>query len=413
VGETLAALRRTLEMVPSPLPDRPGLLVRDPFRYSEIVLIIPPAVVPCLAFFNGRYEEAQVREALTGLTADARIGEFLGHLRSTLSGAGFLEDDVFERMRDERHRDFAGAGRRAAVHAGSAYPAAAEPLREAMAQYMDGAPAAPGGPAGGRLMGIAAPHVSPEGGWQSYRAAYAALSPADESRTFVILGTSHYGEPERFGLTRKPFLTPFGETAVDTDLVDELVRGAGPGAVVEDYCHSVEHSIEFQVVFLQHLFGSRIRIVPILCGPFARSTLGAGRPEDDPGVGRFLGALGDLAAREGGRLLWVLGVDMAHVGRRYGDGRSARVGDEAMARVEARDRGRIESLAAGRAADFWALVQEKRDDLRWCGASPLYTFLHAVRPPGGELLRYEQWNIDEHSVVSFAGMAFREQPGGS
>ena len=28
-----------------------------------------------------------------------------------------------------------------------------------------------------------------------------------------------------------------------------------------------------------------------------------------------------------------------------------------------------------------------------------------------ELLRYEQWNIDEASVVSFAGLAFPKQPG--
>jgi AmmeMemoRadiSam system protein B len=419
VGGTLAALRPNLEMVPSPLPDRPGLLLRDPFRYSEIVLVIPPPVVPCLAFFNGRYEESQVGEALMGLTADPRVGEFLAQLRATLSSAGFLEDEVFERMRDERQRDFAGAPRRAAVHAGSAYPAAADPLREAMAQYMDGtaagqADAVPAkGPAAGRLVGLAAPHVSPEGGWRSYRAAYAALHPADADRTFVILGTSHYGEPERFGLTRKPFLTPFGETAIDTDLVDELAEGGGPGVVLEDYCHSVEHSIEFQVVFLQHLYGPRVRIVPVLCGPFARSTAEPGRPEDDEGVRRFLGTLAEVAAREGGRVLWVLGVDMAHVGRRYGDGRSARVGDAAMGRVEARDRGRIDRIAAGSADGFWDLVQEKRDDLRWCGASPLYTFLHAVRPARGELLRYEQWNIDEHSVVSFAGMAFRERPGPS
>jgi AmmeMemoRadiSam system protein B len=414
VAGTLAALRRTLEMVPSPLPDRPGLLLRDPFRYSETMLVIPPAVVPCLAFFNGRYAEGQVKEALMGLTADPRIGEFLGHLRETLSGAGFLEDEAFARMRDERHREFAGAPRRAAVHAGSAYPASAGPLRQAMAQYMDGsAPPAGAAPAGGGLIGIAAPHVSPEGGWRSYRAAYAALTPADGVRTFVILGTSHYGEPERFGLTRKPFLTPLGETAIDTGLVDELVEGGGPAVVLEDYCHSVEHSIEFQVVFLQHLFGPGIRIVPVLCGPFARSAVAGGRPEDDDGVRRFLGALSEVAAREGGRLLWVLGVDMAHVGRRYGDGHSARVGDEAMARVEARDRDRIEHIARGSAPGFWSLVQEGGDDLRWCGASPVYTFLHAVRPARGELLRYEQWNIDETSVVSFAGMAFREQPGGS
>jgi AmmeMemoRadiSam system protein B len=415
VGGTLAALRRNLEMVPSPLPDRPGLLVRDPFRYSEIVLVIPPPVVPCLAFFNGRYAEAQVREALMRLTADPRVGEFLSHLHATLSGAGFLEDEAFERMRAERHRDFAGAARRAAVHAGSAYPASAGPLREAVAEYMDGAAAGAqaSSPAAGRLIGIAAPHVSPEGGWRSYRAAYAGLAPADAGRTFVILGTSHYGEPERFGLTRKPFLTPYGESAIDTDLVDELVGGGGAGVVVEDYCHAVEHSIEFQVVFLQHLFGPGVRIVPVLCGAFARSTAGPGRPEDDEGVRRFLGTLGEMAAREGDRLCFVLGVDMAHVGRRYGDEDSARVGDEAMARVEARDRARIDRIAAGSPAGFWDLVQEGRDDLRWCGASPIYTFLHAVRPGRGDLLLYEQWNIDEHSVVSFAGLAFPERAGRS
>ena len=411
VDDTLAALRRNLERVPSPLPDRPGLLLRDPFRYSEVVLVIPPPVVPCLAFFNGRYAEPEVRQALIGLTADPRVGEFLAQLRATLSGAGFLEDAVFERMRDERHRDFAGAARRAAVHAGSAYPASAEPLREAMAEYMNGAAAVPAdaSPAAGRLIGIAAPHVSPEGGWRSYRAAYSALEPADGDRTFVILGTSHYGEPERFGLTRKPFLTPFGETGIDSALVDELIEGGGDGVVLEDYCHAVEHSIEFQVVFLQHLFGPGIRIVPVLCGPFARSTLGPGRPEDDQGVRRFLGTLGEVAAREGGRLLWVLGVDMAHVGRRYGDDRSARVSEAAMVRVEARDRARIDRIAEGSAADFWSLVQQGRDDLRWCGASPFYTFLHAVRPARGDLLLYEQWNIDEHSVVSFAGLTFRER----
>jgi hypothetical protein len=412
VGDVLAALRSNLDLLPSPVPDRPGLLLRDPFRYSDVVLIIPPAIVPCLAFFNGRYAEADVRKALTSLTEDERVGEFLGHLRETLSGAGFLEDGVFERLRDERRREFAGAARRDAVHAGSAYPASAEPLRQTLTGYMDGAGGGAGsdGPA---LIGIAAPHVSPEGGWQSYRAAYAALRRADAHRTFVILGTSHYGEPERFGLTRKPFLTPFGEAAVDTGLVGELLRAGGAAAVEEDYCHFVEHSIEFQVVFLQHLFGPAIRIVPILCGPFARSTLGPGRPEDDEGVRRFLGALGEIAAREGDRLLWVLGVDMAHVGRRYGDGRSARVGDAAMAGVEAQDRRRIDRVLAGAAGDFWALVQEKRDELRWCGASPLYAFLHAVGPRAGELLRYEQWNIDETSVVTFAGLVFPKQAAGS
>jgi len=175
---------------------------------------------------------------------------------------------------------------------------------------------------------------------------------------------------------------------------------------MEDYCHAVEHSIEFQVVFLQHVLGPGVRIVPALCGPFAAATGGRRRPEDDPGVARFIDGLAEVAEREGDRLLWVLGVDMAHVGRRYGDATAARAGAGPLVEVEARDRERCEAMGQGDAGAFWDLLRAGGDDLRWCGASPLYTFLKAVPGLRGELLRYEQWNIDEESVVSFAGLAF-------
>ena len=105
------------------------------------------------------------------------------------------------------------------------------------------------------LVGIAAPHVSPFGGWQSYQAAYQVMGPSYRDRTFVVLGTSHYGQPERFGLTRKAYVTPIGESRVDMALVDWLAEHGGPAVTMEDYCHSVEHSIEFQVLFLQYLYG--------------------------------------------------------------------------------------------------------------------------------------------------------------
>jgi predicted class III extradiol MEMO1 family dioxygenase len=112
--------------------------------------------------------------------------------------------------------------------------------------------------------------------------------------------------------------------------------------------------------------------------------------------------------REAGRLFWVLGIDMAHIGRRYGDSFIARADEGQMIEVSARDRKRIDSVNRGDADEFWDLVQQQRDDLKWCGSSPLYTFLKAVPQARGELLRYEQWNIDEQSVVSFAGMSFTE-----
>jgi predicted class III extradiol MEMO1 family dioxygenase len=368
--------------------DRPGLLVRDPFRFAESVLIIPSALVPCLAFFNGRYERGQVAEALVRLSGDIRMGQVIDHLLDTLSEAGFLEDDVFAGLKDERLRAFTAAESRAAAHAGTAYPVEAGALRQVMARYVEDPDAA--GPAAearaqaptteGTLIGIAAPHVSPEGGWRSYQAAYRALGPEAAERTFVVLGTSHYGEPEAFGLTRKPFLTPYGQATVDTRLVDELVERGGPA----------------------------VRLLPVLCGPYARSIREGGLPEDDPGVARFTDALGEVAAREGRRLMWVLGVDMAHMGRRYGDPFAARAEEGVMLEVAERDRERFERIAAGDAVGFWRLVQEKADELKWCGAAPLYTFLKAVAPTRARVDRYEQWNIDEGSVVTFAALAFRD-----
>jgi AmmeMemoRadiSam system protein B len=392
--------------MPSPLPEHPGLLVRDPLRFTDATLVIPPPIVPLLALFDGRHDELDLAAAVVRATGELQVQGLVRQLVDTLSAAGVLQDAVFERMREERSAAFARSPRREASHAGSAYPDEPDALADTLRRYLDGAsPDRAPAPGSDGLIGIAAPHVSPEGGWRCYREAYGALARAPRPRAVVVLGTSHYGEPERFGLTRKPFRTPLGETPVDVALVDLLEAEGGSAVKAEDYCHAVEHSIEFQVVFLQHLLGPGVPIVPVLCGPFARAASG-GAPEDDPGVARFLGALAALGARHGRQLLWVLGVDLAHVGRRYGDPVAARADRAEMVGVAGRDQARLARVAAGDAAGFWELVREGGDDLRWCGSSPLYAFLRAAAPVRGEVLRYEQWNIDRDSVVSFAGLSF-------
>ncbi|MDQ6759841.1 MAG: AmmeMemoRadiSam system protein B [Acidobacteriota bacterium] len=400
----LPRLRLSLDFVPSPDADQPGLLIRDPYQFTGTILIIPPPLVPCLACFDGEQTELDLRSSLVQATGQIQVGDMEKHLVETLSSAGFLEDDVFDHIRDARIRDFAEVPRREPSHAGSAYPDAPAETTAMLSGYMQERPAY----SEQSLFGIAAPHVSPSGGAASYRDAYAALTPEYRDRTFVILGTSHYGEPDCFGLTRKPFVTPLGEAITDTALVDRLERDA-PGAVrMEDYCHAIEHSIEFQVLFLQHVYGPKVKILPILCGSFAHSIYRGGKPEDNDHVRRFLDSLGEMGAREKERLFWVLGIDMAHMGRRYGDEFMARADQAEMSAVADRDRKRIDRINAGDTYGFWDLVQENQDDLKWCGSSPLYTFLKAVPNATGKLRRYQQWNIDEQSVVSFAAMTFHE-----
>ena len=405
MSQPLARLRLNLDFMPSPVPEQPGLLIRDPYHFSDAMLIVPPALVECLGCFDGSHTELDLRAALVRATGELEVSAIALSLAGTLSQTGFLEDETFERMRSARLREFAGQPERAASHAGSAYPADPAALRQTMEGYMDGGGA--GAPADGDVFAIAAPHVSPEGGWQSYRAAYAMLRPEHRERTFVILATSHYGAPERFGLTRKTFRTPLGDAPADTRLVDWLAARGGSAVEMEDYCHSFEHTVELQVLFLQHVLGPDVRILPVLCGPYAKSLIHGGNPEDDDGVKRFLEALGELREREGSRLFWILGVDMAHMGSRYQDRFAAVAGRGVMSEVGERDRERMSRINASDAAGFWELVRPNRDDLKWCGSSPFYTFLKAAPGARGELLKYEQWNIDERSVVSFAGMAFR------
>jgi MEMO1 family protein len=394
----LPKLRRDLDIMLSPVADRPGLLIRDCFQYSDATLIIPPVLIPGLLLFDGMRTNLDLQAELTRL-GGPEIGGAANHLIEALSQAGFLEDETYSTLKQGRLLAFAESPVRQAVHAGSAYPPEVGPLRELMQRYLDGAASTRKG-----IMGIAAPHVSPQGGWQSYRAAYQELTPDLRDRTFVVLGTSHYGQPDKFGLTRKPFVTPFGTTGIDQALVAELAPQ--PAALVEDYCHAIEHSIEFQVVFLQAIYGADVRILPLLCGSFGRSMHAGGFPEDDEHVERFLGALGEIAEREKERLFWVLGVDMAHMGTRYGDKFAAHADRDEMTRVKERDMLRIERVNASDARGFWDLVKENQDDLKWCGASPLYTFLKAVPQARGTLHRYQQWNIDEKSVVTFAGISF-------
>jgi hypothetical protein len=402
VSEALPRLRLNLDFFPSPEPSRPGLFIRDPYHYSDATLLIPPPLVQVLECFDGMQSVLDLRSELVRITGEIQVGEIEKHLFDALNDAGFLENERYRELKAHREAEFGAELERTAIFAGAAYPEDRVSLKDLLMARI-GKPEADGA-----AVAIAAPHASPEGAWDTYRAAYRSLPAEEEAkdRTFVILGTSHYGAPDRFGLTRKSFTTPFGQAQTNTALVDELARKAGEAIRMEDYCHAVEHSIEFQIVFLQHIYGPGVKILPILCGPFVKSIFDSGMPEENDGLSRFFDALGNIAGREGKRLFWVLGIDMAHIGRRYGDPIQARANAGEMLSVAQRDRERIGRIEEGDMRGYWSLVQNNHDDLKWCGASPLYTFLKAMPDVRGKLLDYHQWQIDPHSVVSFGALQF-------
>lgn len=404
MSEALPRLRFNLDFLPSADSQKPGLYIRDPYHYSEASLLVPPPLVAALECFDGEQTAVDLRAELVRITGEIQVGDLEKHLFDSLNEAGFLENERYQELKGQREAQFALEPTREAEFAGSAYP---ENRRELLHLLDEKVGASTGSDP---IMGIAAPHASPDGGWDTYRAAYSALPATDHmaERTFVVLGTSHYGAPEHFGLTRKQFVTPFGTAQTATSLVDELAAAA-PGCIrMEDYCHAVEHSIEFQIVFLQHLFGPAIKVLPILCGPFVRSVYEGSLPEENDAVARFFDALGEIGARQANDLFWVLGVDMAHMGQRYGDSLRASANLGEMLAIENRDRARIEQINAGNLLGYWSQVQENHDDLKWCGAAPFYTFLKTNPGVRGKLLNYQQWQIDPASVVTFGALGFQK-----
>ncbi len=409
MNQKLPRLRADIDVMPSPIAEQPGLLIRDPFRYSDKVLVFPPEWVGLLACLDGGHSELDAQAVLASLSGGGRVTrEDVREMVGLLNEAGFLDTDRFAALKRDSHDSFRAAPVREASHAGSAYPATKRELTETFAGYLREVPSR----AEARPFAVAAPHVSPEGGVASYRAAYELdWSTEEETPTFVILGTSHYGMPERFGVTKKPFRTPLGTVPVDTSALEFLTERASDSLLEEDFCHKTEHSIELQVVFLQYRLARPFRIVPILCGPFVDSLTGGKPPESVESNRRMFEALGELTEQRP-ELRFVLGVDMAHMGIRYGHERPVRADEGDMLEVRARDEARIARICDFDARGFFELVHHGADGLNWCGYSPLYTFLRSLEPvPSlkdlkGELRHYGQWNIDEGSVVSFAAIHF-------
>jgi predicted class III extradiol MEMO1 family dioxygenase len=155
--------------------------------------------------------------------------------------------------------------------------------------------------------------------------------------------------------------------------------------------------------------GERLRAVPILCGGLSRSLHAGLLPEWDDNVRRFFDALKETTAERGDELIFLLGIDLAHIGRRYGDSEAAIAEQGPLAQVRELDEQRLAQIAMGSLEGYYDLVLPTQDDLRWCGHGPLYTFLASMNGLyDGRVLSYEQWNIDPESVVSFTGMEFRQ-----
>ncbi len=169
-----------------------------------------------------------------------------------------------------------------------------------------------------------------------------------------------------------------------------------------EMAHRAEHTVEFQVIFLQHLFGPEVRIVPLLCSFSPTEVIGDGPVRES--VDRFAAALTQVAGTFAGRVIMLASADLSHVGPRYGDPWAA--DGSRLALVHSHDQDLIQLLLSGDAEGMAPSLAAAGNRFRVCGFPPIYTLMRALQVRGGVLLDYRHALMDGNgSVVTFASLA--------
>jgi MEMO1 family protein len=386
------------------------ILIRDPEGYVEEQLVLTPLAFFIATCLDGKNELSDVQYHLFTQTQTALDEDRIREVIDYLDEQGFLHSERFEPIRKEIDDAYAALATRPANLADKSYPADPDELQGVLNGLFEGED----GP--GELPGatdetldpvrcLVVPHIDFDRGGHVYAHGYLRLAKGPAPITVIIFGVAHTTPPVPFILTRKGFDTPLGTLKTDTAMIDRLAAACGWDPFEHEMAHRTEHSIEFQAVMLAHLYGSDVRIVPILCGAFSDDPT-MDDPSKLPHVAAFLNACKEEVRAADGSVCVIAGVDLSHVGKRFGD--PIDIDEAIIDSVAARD---MEDLAHAMALDpeaWYASVMRDQNARHVCGLNAIYAALKSTdgTTKPGELLKYDSAPDPAGGIVSFAGIAF-------
>lgn len=401
---------RPLEMIPVRDQDRDYLVISDPMGVVPAPLALRLEVLELLQLLDGSLSLRELSALVARESKDIRAARFVRDLVSQLDHLLLLDSPRFEAALAEVRDAYHGLEIRPAAFEGVSYPAEPAAAKAFLEAHVEAARAlakdAPGPVPAEPPRAILVPHLDPRRAGPAIALGYLELErlPAKAPLRVLVFGVGHGLFGESFALTRKHFETPLGKLPCDTAFVDAVAERLGPAAYQGELAHRHEHSIELQALYLRYLYPDRrLTIVPILCAGF-HALLETGRTPKEAGTFEpLLEAIRETSARMGGETLSVAAVDFSHVGPRFGD---PAPDERTLGEVEAGDRAALEAACRGDADGWYESIASKQDATRICGWGATYAMLRAAAPGEGRLLRYEQSTEPDHSMVSFATIAW-------
>jgi len=236
------------------------------------------------------------------------------------------------------------------------------------------------------LVGLVVPHAGYMASGPVAAHAYYNLAKDGKPDIIVIFGPNHTGRGSALSIMKEGFWrTPLGEVEIDTETADRILQ-VSQIVDVDDIAHTYEHSIELQLPFLQYLYGSEFKFVPIC---FMMQDLESSRE-----VGKAV-----AEALKGKNALVIASTDMTHY--------------EPQERAEKKDKIAIDAALKMDETQYYHVVEAY--GISTCGYGPTIAVITAAKELGAKkanLLCYKTSGDilgDRSAVVGYASIAFTKK----
>jgi AmmeMemoRadiSam system protein B len=372
-------------------------------------------IIPLNYFFLVQHLDGEHSLEKLGVLYLKKFGEFLQpdkieRLVADMEAKLFLEGDKVETAKRTAVEAYRAQPIRRAVYAGRSYEADAAKLTRQLTDFersKEGPEIKASENAGKPIKGLVVPHYELKEAGPIYAWAYKELREAAAPDLYVVLGTCHTGLSQGLAFTDKDFETPLGLVRADRPVLDEIRRQGGERFFEEDRAHQSEHTIEFQLPWLQHVVGGRnpISIVPVLCAFPPDYLVADDLRELAPQVECGIDLLKRALTSSGRSFCLVASAELAHIGMRYGDRQPPT--DFAFHRCLQADLAMLKFAEDLDAKGFMEFIVKEADQRRISGFAVIYTLLRLIRADKGQVLRYDRGITDQYnSTVTFCSMSF-------
>ena len=401
--ETPPIARRDLEFFPVQHEGQQFVLIRDPLGLVEEGKAVGLPLYQIMTLLDGSTTIRDLQMELMRQQGGILVGaDEINGLLTHLDESFLLDSERFKNAKERIIADFTSRRIRPCSHCGKSYPENPSELKVRLDEIMNNELSIP--EPDGKLTALIAPHIDLNVGYKSYSSAYRLLKHTAPSRV-ILLGVGHQLQNALFSLTDKDFETPLGITKNDQASINRLRESGRDIIAPNDFIHRSEHSIEFQIIFLQHLLSDNpFTIIPILCGSLRMGLSEYTRQAYQEKAAAFLENLKKMLADPDQETLLVAGVDFSHTGPKFGHEMPATYLENSS---REHDQNLLKHLSRLDEANFWEESRRVNDQFNVCGFSALACLLEVLPECQGELLNYEIWHEEPtRSAVSFASLVF-------